>query len=408
MRLPWRRRVPAGPARATGAAGTAETVGTAGAPGPGVSDAAGATVTTVEEAPPADAPDNPAHTIRIPRISPFRIGFFGTFGVLLAYGLTQTLVRANSVLLLIVVAFFIALGLNPLVQLLARRRVPRPLAVMAVFGVVVAAIAGATWAVVPVFSDQIQSLITNTPGYLDQLRNNPQIHVIDERFHVIDKATEFITSGALISKVFGGIVGAGRLVVSAVFTTITLLILTLYFMISLPTIKTAIFKLAPASRRERVADLAEQVFSRVGAYLSGMFVVVTCAGVSSFIFLWIIGMREYALALAVVVAILDFIPMVGATLGAIIVCTVVFVSSPSWITGVAAVIFYVAYQQFENYVIQPRVMKRSVDVPGAVTVIAALLGATLLGVVGAMLAVPTAAAILLLMREVVQPRLDNL
>ncbi|MGO1973435.1 MAG: AI-2E family transporter [Propionibacteriaceae bacterium] len=397
MRLPWSRRGPR-PGRADAPTG----------PTPGTSTRGG-TVTTVQEAPATEPPAADAsHTIQIPRLSPFRIGFFGTFGVLLAYGLSQTVVQARSVLLLIVVAFFIALGLNPLVQLLERRRVPRVLAVVVVFAVVVAAIAGATWAVVPVFSDQIQSLITNTPDYLDQLRRNPQVNAIDERFQVIDKAIGFVTSGTLISKVFGGIVGAGRLVVGAVFTTFTLLILTLYFLISLPTIKAAIFKLAPASKRERVADLAEQVFSRVGAYLSGMFVVVTCAGVSSFIFLWAIGMREYAIALAVVVAILDFIPMVGATLAAVVVCLVVFVSSPSWVTGVIAIAFYVAYQQFENYVVYPRVMQRSVAVPGAVTVVAALLGATLLGVVGAMLAVPTAAAILLLMREVLQPKLDRL
>jgi predicted PurR-regulated permease PerM len=107
-----------------------------------------------------------------------------------------------------------------------------------------------------------------------------------------------------------------------------------------------------------------------------------------------------------VVAILDVIPMIGATLGAIIVILIGFATSPA--VGLACLIFYIVYQQFENYVIYPKVMSRSVDVPGSVTVIAALIGAALLGVVGALLAIPTAAAILLLVREVFVKRQDAL
>ena len=128
------------------------------------------------------------------------------------------------------------------------------------------------------------------------------------------------------------------------------------------------------------------------------------AGTLSFIFLLIVGLSEYALALAVLVAVLDIIPLIGATIGAVVVCIVAFVDSPG--AGIAAVIFYIAYQQFENYVLQPRVFKKAVNIPGALVVIAALIGGALLGVVGALLAVPVAAALLLL-REVAQPRLDT-
>jgi predicted PurR-regulated permease PerM len=127
-----------------------------------------------------------------------------------------------------------------------------------------------------------------------------------------------------------------------------------------------------------------------------------CAGVSSLVFLLIVGLGAYAVALAVVVALLDVIPMIGATLGAVVVTAIGFATSPS--TGLACLVFYVAYQQFENYVIYPKVMARSVDIPGSLIVIAALIGASLLGVVGALLAIPTAAAILLLVREIVLPR----
>ncbi|WP_278256287.1 AI-2E family transporter [Nocardioides convexus] len=122
-------------------------------------------------------------------------------------------------------------------------------------------------------------------------------------------------------------------------------------------------------------------------------------------FLWFTPVSKYAVALAFVVAVLDVIPMIGATLGAVIVSAIAFATDVK--TGIICVIFYVIYQQFENYVIYPRVMSRSVDLPGAVIVIAALVGSALLGVVGALLAIPAAAAVLLIIREVVVKRQDE-
>ena len=199
--------------------------------------------------------------------------------------------------------------------------------------------------------------------------------------------------------------GVGLAVLSAVANTFIVTVLTLYFLSSLETTKHALYRLAPASRRERVTVLGDQILAGVGGYVSGAFVVATCAGLSSLIFLFIVGLGEYAVALAFVVALLDVIPMIGATIGAVIVTAIGFAEDPK--IGIACMIFYLLYQQVENYVIYPRVMSRSVDVPGAVTVIAALVGAALLGVVGALLAIPTAAAILMLTREVFVKRQDE-
>ena len=190
----------------------------------------------------------------------------------------------------------------------------------------------------------------------------------------------------------------------ALANTFLIIVLTLYFLSSLEKTKTALYSLAPASRRERVRKLGDRVIESVGGYVAGAFVVALCAGVSSLIFLFVVGMGEYAVALAFVVALLDVIPMIGATIGAVIVSAIGFATD--WKIGVACVIFYLIYQQLENYVLYPRVMSRSVDIPGAVTVIAALVGASLLGVVGALLAIPTAAAILLITREVFIRRQD--
>jgi predicted PurR-regulated permease PerM len=181
-------------------------------------------------------------------------------------------------------------------------------------------------------------------------------------------------------------------------------VLMLYFLASLPGIKRTAYRLAPASRRERVTYLGDEILSNVGGYVSGAFIVAMCAGVTSLVFLLLVGLAEYAVALAAVVTLLDVIPMIGATLGAVVVSAIGFATDPK--IGLACLIFYVLYQQFENYVVYPRVMARSVDIPGSLIVIAALVGAALLGVVGALLAIPTAAALLLLLKEVFLRRQD--
>jgi predicted PurR-regulated permease PerM len=239
---------------------------------------------------------------------------------------------------------------------------------------------------------------------LEDVLDNPRIKAFNDRFQLVSKAQESLSSGTLVQQLFGGILGAGRVVLGAVFSGVTLLILTLHFLASLPSIKNAIYRLTPASSRARVRILEDTIFTQISAFISGTFVVAMIAGILSFLFLLIVGLSEYALALALVIAVFDIIPLIGATIGAIIVCIVAFIESTG--IGIAAVIFYVAYQLFENYVLQPRVFKRAVNVPAALVVIAALIGAALLGVVGALLAVPVAAALLLLLRDVAQPRLD--
>ena len=153
-----------------------------------------------------------------------------------------------------------------------------------------------------------------------------------------------------------------------------------------------------------MTELGDRILQSVGAYVSGAFVVAMAAGISSLVFLFAVGLSEYAVALAAVVTILDVIPMIGATLGAVIVTAIGFATDP--LTGLYCLIFYILYQQFENYVLVPRVMKRTVDVSPLTTIVAALLGGSLLGIVGALVAIPVAAAIQLILGEVFVPRQD--
>jgi predicted PurR-regulated permease PerM len=336
--------------------------------------------------------------------APFYVGFVGASGALLAFWLATNIATIGSTLVLIVVAFFIAAGLNPSVEWIEGRGVRRRWAVVTVIVAVIVAVTLFFVAIVPVITDQVASITENAPGWLDRLQNNDQVQELDDEYQIIDKIRDYVTDGDFVSTLFGGALGFGLAVLSALFNGFIVLVLTLYFLSSLATTKTALYRLAPASRRDRVTRLGDKIIRSVGGYVSGAFIVSMCAGISSLIFLFIVGLGEYAVALAFVVALLDVIPMIGATIGAVIVTAIAFAEDPK--IGIACLIFYVIYQQVENYVIYPRVMQKSVDVPGAVTVIAALIGAALLGVVGALLAIPTAAAILMLTREVFVRRQD--
>lgn len=339
------------------------------------------------------------------RHSPFYIGFFGALGALLAIWLGQQVLSISGVLILIVVAMFLAAGLNPVVEFFVHRGLKRSWSVVAVIAMVLAALGLFVLAIAPVISDQIAALSKNAPGWLDQAQQNRQVQELDDKYDVIDRAKDYVAKGDYASSVFGGVLGVGLALLSALANAFIVTVLTLYFLSSMQKTKNAFYRLAPASRRDRVSKLGDRVLEGVGGYVSGAFVVGLCAGLSSLVFLFIVGLGEYAVALSFVVALLDVIPMIGATIGAVIVTAIGFATDPK--IGLACLVFYLIYQQLENYVIYPRVMSKSVDIPGAVTVIAALVGAALLGVVGALLAIPTAAAILMLGREVLVPRQDT-
>jgi predicted PurR-regulated permease PerM len=383
-------------AAADAAAAAEDADNAAGKPGEGDNDTNLADELLIDQRHPSEGMGTPGPPIR--RGNPFTFGFFAALGVLVAWGLWNALGQARSVLILLLVAIFIAVGLNPLVEWFMRRGLKRGLSVGVVFLLMILAVAGVGMAIVPVVSDQINSLIKNAPQWLDLLNKSKTLDDLDNKYHFIQKGKDYIEDPALAQRAFGGILGVGKVVAGALFNTFTILVLTLYFLASLPTVKRAAYSLVPRTRRKRVSILGDEVLGRVGGYVSGQFMVALCAGVTMFIFLEIIGLREYAVALAIVVMFCDFIPMVGGFIGVVVVSLIGFTGG-LW-TGLACLIYGIIYQQVENYVVAPRIMRRAVDIPGAVTVIAALLGGALLGVVGALLAIPTAAALLLIIREV--------
>ncbi len=339
------------------------------------------------------------------RQSPFYVGFVGAFGVLAAYGLWQAVASLGTVLTLLTVAFFLTLSLNPIVEVLVRRGLRRGGAVAVVFATAVAVFVLLGFVVVPPVTQQATELARNAPGYVTGMLSNPRVQDIDQHYHVVDKVQEEVnkrlTDSTFMSQVAGGVLGAGRVVAEGVFSALTVLVLTLYFLSCLPTLKQAAYAVVPASRRPRVISLSEEIMRRVGSYAIGQVVVAGVNACFAWLMMTIVGI-PYAAVLAVAVGFLGLVPMVGATLGAVLVAAVALFDDPK--KAVIALVYFIVYQQTENYLVAPRIMQRTVSVPGAVTIVAALVGGTLLGMLGALLAIPAAAGLLLLYDEVLVPR----
>lgn len=364
-----------------------------------------ATDLVVDEATPAPyVPVASATQPTLLRHTPFNIGFFGALGALVAIFLSEQLLSISSILVLLVMSMFLAIGLNPVVESFMRRGMRRGLSVLLVLVVVISVLALFVVAVAPVISEQIAQITRNAPGWLDDLQANSQVQKLDEKYDIIARVNDYIEDGGFGEKLFGGALGVGLKVLSALTNSLIVLVLMIYFLASLPSIKHAAYSLAPASKRPRVSDLGDKIIRSTGAYVAGAFLVALCAGISTLLFSFIVGLGDYAFALAFVVGLFSLIPIVGAIVSGVIMTLLALTVSPT--VALAALVYYLAYQQLESYVIYPRIMKKSVDIPGSVTVVAALVGGALMGVLGALLAVPVAAALMLLHREVFLKRQD--
>ncbi|MBW8730698.1 MAG: AI-2E family transporter, partial [Terrabacter sp.] len=217
------------------------------------------------------------------RQSPFYIGFVGAVGVLTAYAVVQAVGRLGTVITLLVISFFLTLSLDPLVEALARRRLRRGWAVTLVFLGVLAVFALVAWVVIPPVADQGSELATNAPRLFDNLLANPWVQDVDHRYQLVQRIQEEVNKrvadGNLWAGVFGGVLDAGKVIATGVFSVLTVLVLTLYFLASLPAVKQAAYALVPASRRPRTVSLAEEVMRRVGSYAIGQ---VAVAAINAF------------------------------------------------------------------------------------------------------------------------------
>lgn len=358
------------------------------------------------ESVPVDGAEDPAVAAVVVE-SPVLTGFLLAVGVALAIGVVSVLRTNGQLIVWIAAALFIALGLDPLVRRVEAWGAPRWVGVLtAALGL--AAVAGAFVALlVPTVIEQSTQLVQDLPAIIDGVMRAEWFVQLDEEFHLqeaVRAQTERLAAdGVAVTDLFGGLLGLGQTVLNAVFSVLVVVVLTLYFLSSLPHMKYWAYRLAPRSRRPRIEALSEQITSSVGHYVMGQSFVAALNGAVAFTALAIAG-APFAVLLAAIAAFMAFIPLVGTAIGGTLLTLVSLLTS--WQTAAVFAAVYFVYLQIEAYVISPRVMARAVSVPAAVAVIAVIAGGALLGVLGALMAIPLAAALLLLVREVFIPRQD--
>jgi predicted PurR-regulated permease PerM len=340
---------------------------------------------------------------RFNRRSPFYIGLTASAGVAVTYGAVRVLGSLSSVLLLIGVAFFLALGLEPLASWLVNRKLPRWAATTIVFALFLAMLGAFVAAAVPPLVQQATELIKQAPHYLQQAQDHSStIGRLNDRFHLQQRITDTVKGSG--GSVVNDVVSAGSAVFGAVGDSLIVIVLTVYFLVDMPRIRTNLYRMVPNTRRPRAILIGDEVFAKVGAYVLGNVLISVIAGGATFI--WLLAFNvPYPLLLGIFVALFDLVPVVGSTIAGVGVAAVALtVSLPVCIATTA---FFVFFRLLEDYLLVPRIIGRVVKVPALITVVAVLIGGALLGIVGALVAIPIAAALLLLTQEVLYPRLDE-
>jgi predicted PurR-regulated permease PerM len=330
--------------------------------------------------------------------APFFVGLTAAFGVAVAYVIARGIADITTVLVVIGLALFVAIGLNPILEFLTNHGLRRGLAVGIVTLAFVLVIAGFVLAAASPISHEVSALVKNYPKYKANLiAGKGWAGKLAVKFHL----TSYLKGTSKIKIPVGGVLGAGKEILTLGVATISVVALTIYFLIALPGVKKLWLSLIPRSRRERTSLLTDEVFDRVGGFMLGNLVTSVISGLGTYVWLLIFGVPD-ALLLAILVALFDLIPMVGSTIAGVIVSLVAL--SKSIPIGIATLVFYIVYRYVEDYLLNPRVMKHTVKVTPGLTIIATLIGGTLLGLIGALVAIPVAATIQLLLEEVATPR----
>ncbi|WP_432838054.1 AI-2E family transporter [Dactylosporangium sp. CA-092794] len=328
---------------------------------------------------------------RVPPGVVFRWAAAGTCGVLLVLLAAYGVYIVRTILVIVVLALFLSVSLDPLVRWLMRRGMPRSSAVAVVFGALVLLTAAFIWSVVPPIIDQGNRLVHDLPGYLQQLSDDSKaVREVTDRYHLTDRLTGL--AEGLPGMLAGGAVGFFQQFIGTLASAGTVLVLTMYFMADMPRLRRYLIRSFPRRRRGRVGEIVDIMVDKVGGYMIGNLTISAFAGGASFLCLELLRV-PFALPLAVTVAIADLIPMIGATLGATVCVLVSLLTVGLWPKSIVLVAFFILYQPVENYLLVPRIFRNTVDMPSAAVLLVALLGGSLLGLAGAVMAIPIAATI---------------
>ncbi|MEU4014092.1 AI-2E family transporter [Microbacterium sp. NPDC028030] len=339
---------------------------------------------------------------------PFVVGFLLTLGGLAAIVIGLAISSLSTVLIYIALALFGALGLDPAVRFLERRGLSRAIAVVITILALIVVFALVLWMVIPIVIDQITSFVKSVPGMIQDFTRTDLYAALDDQFgdqfqDLVGEVQKFLSDFGNLATIGGGALAVGASIATGISGAIVVLVLTLYFLATLPAMKQGLLRLAPARDRARAADISEQITDSVGGYVMGMVILAFCNATLALILYTVLGL-PFPPLMATIAFCVTLIPLVGSVLFWIIGTGLALFTDP-----IAALIFaaiYLVYMQVEAYVLTPRVMNRAVAVPGSLVVIGALAGGTLLGLLGALVAVPVTASILIIIKQVLVPKQD--
>ena len=321
--------------------------------------------------------------------------------VLLVVSLLALVYLAWHIITWILIAVFLAIALNPAVEMLVKRGLGRGPAAALVFIAALLVIAGIAYLVVPPLIDQIRDFVNAVPGLLDDLtKGRGPLGFLERDYKVVERVREAVESkglGSLLG-VTTPAVAVAKGVVTAVVGIVTVSFLTFFMLLEGPATIDRFLGALPKSTADRWRRVGHDIYRTIGGYVTGNLVISFIAGVASAAVLFAIG-SSYAVALGLVVAIFDLVPLAGATIAAVLVTLVVIVEL-GWIQAVIVAVFFVVYQQLENHVLQPLVYGRTVQLSPLAVLIAILIGAELAGVLGALAAIPVAGSLVAVGREV--------
>lgn len=340
---------------------------------------------------------------------PFVFGFLVTLGGLAAILLGLALSNLSTVIIYIALALFAALGLDPAVRFLERRGLGRGWSVVVVLVALIAALALILWIIIPVVVEQITLFVKSVPGLIADFTGSDLYATLEAQFgdqfqDLVSDVQGFLTDPNNIAAIGGGALQVGASIANAISGVVIVLVLVIYFVATLPTMKQAMLRLVPARDRENTAIITDQITDSVGGYVMGM---VTLAFINAVVvlLLYTVMSLPFPLLLAVVAFLITLIPLVGSLIFWVIGTGIALFADP--ILALVFAVIYLIYMQLESYFLTPRVMNRAISIPGSLVVIGALVGGTLLGLLGALVAVPVTASILIIIKKVWIPRQDS-
>ncbi len=327
-------------------------------------------------------------------------------GIVLAAAVTiEIVLLARSVIVWILIAVFLALALNPAVEWLQRRGVKRRgLAVAIAYLGTLAGIAAISATFIPTLVDQVNSFVDAVPGYVEDLtQGEGKLGFLEREYQIVERVRDAVDSAGAsgVLGLSGTAVSVTRGVITAVVGTLTIAFLTLFMLLEGPRWVERFYTLLSEETQPRWRAVGRDIYRTVGGYVSGNLFISLIAGVTSTLVLLALGV-PYAVALGLIVALLDLIPLAGATIAAVLVSTVAFLDDVT--VGVVVLVFFLLYQQLENHVLQPVVYGRTVQLSPLAVLIAVLIGSSLAGVVGALGAIPVAGTLQVILLDYLKHR----